>query len=61
MELLLGCAVILLMVVVILLSILVYKVGEGFRVLFNHLDSISSGISEISDHLTPDDHYEPEP
>ncbi len=39
-ELLLGCIVILLIVLVVLLSVLIHKVSEGFRITFNYLDSL---------------------
>jgi len=35
-------AVLLLVAIVVLLSVLVYKVADGFRVTFNYLDEIKS-------------------
>jgi Flp pilus assembly pilin Flp len=53
-ELLLTFIAVLLVAAVVLLSVLVYRVGKGFRVISNQLDGISLDTAQISDNLTPD-------
>ena len=51
-KFLLAMISVLLMAIMVLLWIAVYRMKEGFRVLFNYLDRISSETGEISGHLT---------
>ena len=58
-ELLLSCIVVLLIAVVVLLSIIVCKLANGFRTIFNYLRGIEDELVVLDSHLpSADEHRE---
>ena len=59
-DFLLGCVIVLLIGVVVLLSVIVYRIAEGFRTTFNYLKDIEAELIDLGDHFPSAEEYREE-